>query len=46
MTTIDRLSRDLGVLLARHERARDLSEFSRYRQDPTRFIREVLGEEP
>lgn len=45
-TTVDRLRRELGELLERHERARDLDEFSAYAADPVGFIRDVLGGEP
>jgi len=45
-TTLRRLETDLGDLIARHERARDLRDFSRYRENPVRFIREVLKGEP
>ncbi len=43
---IERLGRDLGELLAVHDRARDLDEFAAYRDDPIGFIREVLHGEP
>ncbi len=43
---LERIGRDLGDLLARHERGRDLSEFGRYAEDPVGFIREVLHGEP
>lgn len=43
---IGRLESDLGELLATHERARDLSEFAAYRDDPIGFIREVLHGSP
>jgi len=43
---IERLDRDLGELLARHERGRDLSEFSRHASDPVGFIRDVLHGNP
>jgi len=42
--TLRRLETDLGELVARHERGRDLSEFERWASDPIGFIREVLGE--
>lgn len=45
-TTVDRLRRELGELLERYERARDLDEFSAYAADPVGFIRDVLGGEP
>jgi len=41
---LGRLERDLGDLLARHERGRDLTEFERYEHDPVGFIQEVLGD--
>ena len=44
--TLRRLERDLGALVSRHERARDLSEFSVYSSDPLGFIRDVLGSSP
>jgi hypothetical protein len=43
---IERLGRDLGDLLARHERGRSLGEFAAYSNDPIGFIREVLHGEP
>ena len=43
---LGRLEHDLGELLARHERGRDLSEFGRYAEDPVGFIRRVLHGEP
>ena len=41
-----RLEHDLGKLVERHDTARDLSEFTRYANDPLGFIREVLKGEP
>ena len=46
LRAIQRLDSDLGELLARHERGRDLSEFGRYADDPVGFIRDVLHGEP
>ncbi len=43
---IERLGRDLGDLLARHERGRSLEEFTIYANDPIGFIREVLHGKP
>ncbi len=43
---IERLGRDLGDLLASHERGRSLDEFAAYSNDPIGFIREVLHGEP
>jgi len=43
---IEKLGRDLGELLATHERGRDLEEFSRYADDPVGFIRDLLHGEP
>ncbi len=43
---LERIGRDLGDLLASHERGRDLSEFGRYAEDPVGFIRDVLHGEP
>jgi hypothetical protein len=43
---IDRIDRDLGDLLASHERGRSLDDFAVYRDDPTGFIRDVLHGEP
>lgn len=40
-----RLDRDLGELLARHERGRNLAEFERWADDPVGFASEVLGVE-
>ena len=45
-TTLRRLDAELGELLERHDRARDLSEFARYESDPVAFICEVLKGEP
>jgi hypothetical protein len=45
-TTLRRLDAELGELLERHDRARDLSEFARYKSDPVAFICEVLKGEP
>ena len=45
-TTLRRLERDLGQLVERHERARDLTDFSAYADDPLGFIREVLKGDP
>jgi hypothetical protein len=42
---LDRLGREIGELVARHERGRGL-DFAEYRDDPVRFIREVLKGEP
>ncbi len=44
--TLHRLERDLGDLLGRHERARELSDFARYAEDPVGFIRDVLHGKP
>lgn len=44
-TELRRLQADVGGLLERHKSARDISEFSRYANDPVGFIREVLGED-
>lgn len=43
---LNRLRSEVGDLLERHERARDLSEFARYADNPVGFIRDVLGDEP
>ena len=43
---IERLGRDLGDLLATHERGRSLDEFTVYRDDPIGFIRDVLHGDP
>jgi len=43
---IERIGRDLGDLLASHDRGRSLDEFSRYADDPIGFIRDVLHGEP
>jgi hypothetical protein len=45
-TTLRRLERDLGELVERHERARDLTEFGAYADQPVAFVREVLMGEP
>jgi phage terminase large subunit len=45
-TNLDRLRRELGELLERHERARDIKSFAPYRDDPVSFIRDVLGGAP
>lgn len=41
-----RLETELGELLATHERARDLSDFERYADDPVGFLRDVLKADP
>lgn len=46
IAAVRRLKADLGDLLARHERARDLDEFVRYENDPVGFIRDVLKGQP
>ena len=46
VAAVRRLKADLGALLAKHERARDLSEFERYENDPVGFIRDVLKGDP
>jgi hypothetical protein len=46
VAAVRRLKADLGALLARHERARDLTEFERYGNDPVGFIRDVLKGDP
>lgn len=43
---LEKLQRELGDLLASHERARDIDSFGRYADDPVGFIRDVLGGEP
>jgi hypothetical protein len=44
--TLRRLDAELGELLERHDRARDVSEFARYESDPVGFIHDVLHGEP
>lgn len=41
--TLDRLEREVGELIARHEGEMDYSQFAPYRDDPVGFAREVLG---
>ncbi|MGH7558631.1 MAG: hypothetical protein ACREMD_12805 [Gemmatimonadota bacterium] len=41
--TLQRLQREVGELLERHDRGRDLSELEVYRGRPIDFAREVLG---
>lgn len=41
-----RLRAEVGELLAKHERAKDLKDFARYVGDPVGFIREVLHSDP
>lgn len=43
---VRRLLEDAGDLIARHEDARGLDEFSRWAEDPVGFIRDVLGGDP
>lgn len=45
-TTLRRIEKDVGELIARHEAGRDLRDFRSYRDRPVAFIREVLGAEP
>jgi hypothetical protein len=45
-TEIKALERDLGELVARHDRARDLRDFGRWKDDPVGFIRDVLHGQP
>ncbi len=45
-TSLRRLDVELGQLLERHDRARDLSEFAQYESNPVGFICEVLHGEP
>ena len=46
LTALRRIESDLGDLIARHERGRDLQEFERYAGDPIGFMRDVLGGKP
>ena len=43
---IDRLREQVGEVIAKHEAARDIGEFSRYADDPEGFMRDVLRCEP
>ncbi len=43
---VRRLREQVGDLIAKHERARDVAEFSRYADDPAGFMRDVLRCEP
>ncbi|MGH7556351.1 MAG: hypothetical protein ACREMD_00935 [Gemmatimonadota bacterium] len=43
LATLQRLQREVGQLLERHDRGRDLSELEVYRGRPIDFAREVLG---
>ncbi len=43
-TDLRRLREDVGELLARHDRAQDISEFEAYAEDPIGFVRDVLGD--
>ena len=45
-TEVRRLREQVGELIASHEQARDISEFSKYASDPARFMRDVLRCEP
>ena len=45
-TEVRHLREQVGDLIARHDRARDVAEFSRYADDPVGFIRDVLGSDP
>ena len=42
--TLDHLERQLGDLVAIHDRGRSLDDFSQYAHDPVGFIRDVLRE--
>ena len=46
LTEVHRLREQVGELIAKHERARDVTEFSRYADDPSGFMRDVLHCEP
>lgn len=41
-----KLQADVGELIAQHERARDLADFSKYADDPAGFMRDVLRCDP
>ena len=43
---VRRLREKVGDLIAKHEKARDVRDFERYRDDPSAFFREVLRCEP
>jgi len=44
--SLRRLDAEVGELVSRHERAKDLSEFTHWQNDPVGFIRDVLSGEP
>lgn len=46
IATLRSIESQIGALLERHESGRDLSEFTRYADDPVGFIVDVLGAEP
>jgi len=43
---VRRLREQVGDLIAKHERAKDITEFSKYADDPAGFFRDVLRCEP
>ena len=43
---IRRLREEVGELIAKHEAARDIAEFEKYKDDPAGFFRDVLHCEP
>jgi hypothetical protein len=45
-TDVQRLRTEVGELIARHERTRDVAEFAKYADDPEGFFRDVLRCEP
>ena len=45
-TAVRRLQTDLGELIARHEPAKSLTDYSRYADDPLGFVRDVLHGDP
>ena len=40
---VERLGVQVGEVIARHERARDIRDFSKFEDDPDGFFRDVLG---
>lgn len=43
---VDKLSAQLGELVARHDKQRTIQDFSKYERDPIGFLREVLRCDP
>ena len=46
LTRIGRLEKDLGELIASHEKGKSLDYFRKWKDDPVGFCRDVLKAEP